>query len=323
MQKTNKTFIDLYAGVGGFRLALEESNLKCVYTSDFDLNCKKTYQNNFGGDNFFGDVTISENQDKIPQDFDVLCGGLPCQPFSISGKQLGFKDIRGTEFYNIVNIVNNRRPKVLFLENVKNLVSHDKGKTMKTMLDVLDSLDYKVFYKVLNTATHANIPQNRERIFLICFDRKVYGDNIQFNFPTEIPLTVKLQDILEKEVDKKYFYTKEKNSFYPLLEEAMKSKDTAYQWRRKYVRENKNNLCPTLTANMGTGGHNVPLILTDDGIRKLTPRECFRLQGFPDSYKLGNLADSHLYKQAGNSVTVPLIKRIIEKIIETISDGNR
>lgn len=319
MGKTHNTFIDLYAGVGGFRLALEDLKFKCIYTSDFDLNCKKTYQNNFGVDNFFGDVGLSENQDKIPQDFDILCGGIPCQPFSISGKQLGFKDIRGTEFYNIVNIVNSRRPNVLFLENVKNLVSHDKGKTMETMLAVLNSLDYQVFYKVLNTATHANIPQNRERIFIICFDREVYGDNIHFNFPTEIPLTVSLQDILEKEVDKKYFYTKEKNSFYPLLEEAMKSKDTAYQWRRTYVRENKNNLCPTLTANMGTGGHNVPLVLTDSGIRKLTPRECFRLQGFPDSFKIDGLADSHLYKQAGNSVTVPLIKRIIESMNETIS----
>lgn len=166
--------------------------------------------------------------------------------------------------------------------------------------------------------THANIPQNRERIFIVAFDPKQVGNWKDFTFPEKIELTKIIHDILEKgKQEAKYYYSKE-HKYYPKLEKTMISKDTIYQWRRVYVRENKNNVCPTLTANMGTGGHNVPLIKNDFGIRKLTPRECFSFQGYPQNYVLPNLANSKLYMQAGNSVTTTLIERIANKIIEVL-----
>ena len=196
-------------------------------------------------------------------------------------------------------IINKHRPKVVFLENVKNLVSHDKGKTFKTIIEILEKkLGYKVYSSILNSMTHANIPQNRERIFIVAFDPKQVENHKNFNFPKKIKLTKSIHDILEKgKQEEKYYYSKE-HKYYPELKKTMTSKDTVYQWRRVYVRENKSNVCPTLTANMGTGGHNVPLIKDNFGIRKLTPKECFSFQGYPQNYILPNLANSKLYMQA-------------------------
>ena len=204
-------------------------------------------------------------------------------------------------------------------ENVKNLVSHDKGKTFKTIVEVLEKkLNYKVYSSVLNSMTHANIPQNRERIFIVAFDPEQVEDHDQFKFPESIRLTKNIHDILEKgKQEDKYYYPKD-HKYYPELKKTMISKDTVYQWRRVYVRENKSNVCPTLTANMGTGGHNVPLIKDDYGIRKLTPRECFSFQGYPKSYVLPNIANSKLYMQAGNSVTTTLIERISSEILNVL-----
>lgn len=202
---------------------------------------------------------------------------------------------------------------------MKNLVSHDKGRTFKIILDILENkLNYQVFYQVMNTAEYADIPQNRERIFIVAFDKEQNLDFYKFTFPTKIPLTKTIHDILEKEKqDDKFYYHNSK--YIDQLEKEIVSQDTVYQWRRVYVRENKNNLCPTLTANMGTGGHNVPLIRDDYGIRKLTPKECFAFQGYDmSSFRIPDIAISKLYMQAGNSVTMPLVKRISEKIIEVI-----
>ncbi len=311
-------FIDLFAGVGGFRLALQQLKGKCVFSSELDDNAKKTYLSNYG-EIPFGDITKESTKSYIPDDFDILCGGFPCQAFSIAGNQKGFSDIRGTLFFDLEQIIHKKRPKVIFLENVKNLQSHDSGKTFKLMIDILENkLKYKVFYKVLNSMTHANIPQNRERIFIVAFDPKRVKNFINFEFPDEIPLTMKIHDILENKKQNDVYYYSKDHSYYPELEKVMKSKDTIYQWRRVYVRENKSNVCPTLTANMGTGGHNVPLILDNYGIRKLTPRECFYFQGYPKEFVLPNLANSKLYMQAGNSVTMPLIRRIGEKIFNIL-----
>ena len=172
--------------------------------------------------------------------------------------------------------------------------------------------------KVMNAMDYGNIPQNRERIYIVAFRQDIAPS--EFCFPEPIPLTTSLYDIIDfhTKMDEKYYYTPERCSFYPTLEKEMKNKDSIYQWRRKHVRENKSGVCPTLTANMGTGGHNVPLILTDNGIRKLTPRETFNLQGFPKSFKLPkNMSDARLYKCAGNSVVVPVIKRIAENIYKS------
>ncbi len=312
-------FIDLFAGIGGFRIAMQELGGKCIFTSEWDEQAKKTYEANFG-EVPFGDITKEETKRFIPDGFDVLCAGFPCQAFSIAGKRGGFADTRGTLFFDIEKIIEKHKPKVVFLENVKNLVSHDNGKTFKTITEILDlKLGYKVFYEVLNSATHANIPQNRERIFIVAFDPTQVENYSRFEFPKPIILTKTIHDCLEKGKQADIYYYPRNHPYYSELEKTMVSKDTVYQWRRVYTRENKSNLCPTLTANMGTGGHNVPLIKDDFGIRKLTPKECFAFQGYPiEKYILPPIANSKLYMQAGNSVTTTLIERIAKTIIELL-----
>jgi DNA (cytosine-5)-methyltransferase 1 len=196
---------------------------------------------------------------------------------------------------------------VIFLENVKNLQNHDEGKTFKTILKELESRNYHITYKVLNSSEYANIPQNRERIYIVGFqDKQVYNN---FKFPEPVKLTKTIKHLLDDMVDEKFYYTRSK--YYTQLKKEMKNSDTIYQWRRTYVRENKSKLCPTLTANMGTGGHNVPLVIDKKDIRKLTPRECARFQGYDDSFVLSDeLSNSALYKQIGNSVTVPVIEAL-------------
>lgn len=311
-------FIDLFAGIGGFRLACQSIGGKCVFSSEWDLNAQKTYYTNFG-DIPYGDITLPETKAAIPNDFDLLCGGFPCQAFSVAGYRKGFEDTRGTLFFDVAEIIKEKRPKAIFLENVKNLYTHDKGNTFSIIKQTLEDLGYHVFHNVMSPSEYANIPQNRERIFIICFNKELIPNYKDFQFPEKEQLTSCIHDCIEKDVnEKRYMYT-ENMSHYNELVEAITSKDTIYQWRRKYVRENKSELCPTLTANMGTGGHNVPLILSEYGIRKLTPRECLNFQGFPSNYKFPDIAISACYKQAGNSVTVPLITKVckmIWKIIE-------
>lgn len=312
------TFIDLFAGVGGFRLALENLGGKCLFSSEWDKNAQVTYNENFG-DIPYGDITLDETKKNIPEKFDILCAGFPCQAFSIAGLRQGFKDSRGTLFFDIEQIIEKHRPKVIFLENVKNLLSHDKGNTFKTINNILhDKLGYEVKYEVLNTMTHANIPQNRERIFIVAFDPKCVSDYSKFSFPSKIPLDTSIHALLDNKKQEESFYYPSTHIYYKQLDEAISNMNTLYQWRRVYVRENKNNVCPTLTANMGTGGHNVPILRDQFGIRKLTPRECFAFQGYPATFKLPNIANSHLYKQAGNTVTTPLVERVAKEILKVM-----
>lgn len=311
-------FIDLFAGVGGFRLALQNLGAECVYSSEWNDGAKRTYLANYG-EVPFGDITSNSTKGHIPANFDLLCGGFPCQAFSIAGYGKGFSDTRGTLFFDIEQIVAKHKPKVVFLENVKNLLGHDQGKTFKVILEILEGkLGYKVFFKVLNSMTHANIPQNRERIFIVGFDPGQVPNADNFEFPGEVELTRTIHDVIDSSRQKDEFYYQKSHSYYPTLDSAMTSKNTIYQWRRVYVRENKSKVCPTLTANMGSGGHNVPLIRDNYGIRKLTPRECFGFQGYPENFALPPLSNSKLYMQAGNSVTVPLIERIAKQILDIL-----
>lgn len=291
---------------------------KCVFSSEWDENAQKTYRANFG-ETPFGDISLKETQNYIPKDFDVLCAGFPCQPFSIAGHQKGFSDTRGTLFFDIEQIVEKHKPKVVFLENVKNFVSHDKGRTFQVIKEILEKkLGYKIFTQVINSMTHANIPQNRERIFIVAFDPKQVKNYTAFKFPRSIKLNKTIKDILKDgEQDSSLFYPKE-HPYFSELNKEMKSTETVYQWRRTYVRENKNNVCPTLTANMGTGGHNVPLIRDNGNIRKLSPAECFRFQGYPKEFILPKISKAQLYKQAGNSVTLPLVERISKEILKVL-----
>lgn len=311
------TFIDLFAGIGGFRIAMQNIGGKCVFSSEWDKDAQKTYFTNFG-EVPFGDITKQSIKDCIPQKFDVLCAGFPCQAFSIAGHRKGFEDTRGTLFFDVAQILKDRRPRAFFLENVKNLKSHDSGNTYQVIENTLKELGYVVYSNVLNSMTHANVPQNRERLFIIGFDPERVPNHAMFKFPESIALEKTIHDCINiEEKDEKLFYKKE-HPYYPMLADGMVNPNTIYQWRRKYVRENQSNVCPTLTANMGEGGHNVPLIITPYGYRKLTPKECLNFQGYPEEYAFPDIAQSKKYKQVGNSVTVPLIQRVAQKMYEIL-----
>lgn len=314
-----------FAGVGGIDLGFEKTEyFDIVYANEIDPYPVQTYEANFDLKVDVRDINYVKASE-IP-DFDIMVGGFPCQAFSLAGYRQGFDDEkgRGTLFFEMVRILKEKKaagklPRVVFFENVKNLVSHDNGNTFQTITEHLDHLGYKVQAMVMNACEYGNVPQNRERIYIVGFANK--EDYNKFHFPLPTPPKKPLKDFVDfkNKVDSKYYYT-EKCSFYEKLVTDMTNPDTIYQWRRVYVRENKSNQCPTLTANMGTGGHNVPLILTPHGIRKLTPRECFNLQGFPNTFKLPALSNGRLYKQAGNSVVVPVIERIateIKRVLES------
>ncbi len=311
-------FIDLFAGIGGFRIAMQNLKGKCVYSSEWDAQAQKTYLANYG-EMPFGDITKESTKLFIPDGFDVLCAGFPCQAFSIAGYQKGFEDTRGTLFFDVAEIIKRKRPKAVFLENVKNLYTHDGGKTFATIKNTLENLGYFVFHKVMNAMEYANIPQNRERIFIVCFDKKQVHNYEDFSFPEKEPLKKSIHDCIDSDNNEQKLFYGDKMGHISEIREGVISKDTIYQWRRQYVRENKSNVCPTLTANMGTGGHNVPIILTDNGIRKLSPRECLNFQGYPQEFKFpSTIADSAKYKQAGNSVVVPLIQKVCKQIVSVI-----
>jgi DNA (cytosine-5)-methyltransferase 1 len=318
-KKAYKT-LDLFAGIGGVRMGFERVGFETVFGNDFDAHCKVTYDANFKDVPLkVADIADLKSSD-LPS-FDILLGGFPCQPFSIAGYRKGFLDTgRGDLFFEIIRILRDKKPQAVFLENVKNLKSHDGGRTFGIISATLEELGYHVKMQVLNSMNYGNVPQNRERVYIVGFKSKKHFD--AFEFPEEVPLTKSILGLLEDKVDKKYYYND--SSLYPILKEAMKSKGVVYQWRRKYVRENKSGVCPTLTANMGMGGHNVPLVKDSKGIRKLTPRECARIQGFPDTYRLPKeLADTRLYKQFGNSVTVTVIERVAKQIRKALeSNGN-
>ncbi|OQY40309.1 MAG: DNA (cytosine-5-)-methyltransferase [Candidatus Cloacimonetes bacterium 4572_65] len=346
----------LFAGIGGICQAFESTGFRLDWANEIDKNACKTYRANFDHTLYEDDIcnlTLKPNIKKLPR-VDVLTSGFPCQAFSIAGYQKGFDDPRGNLFFEVAKIIEETQPKVVLLENVKNLVSHNKGDTFKTIRDIItDKLGYSFVPFILNSKLYGNIPQTRERIYIVCFRGEAGVDNLQGEFPfythtledkyrelvnsrnvsstsctanfvipKPIPLTKTINDLLDKDIQEELFYYRDSQKYYEILNKEITSRDTIYQWRRTYVRENKSNVCPTLTANMGTGGHNVPIIRDDFGIRKLTPRECSRFQGFKEEYLLEGLAKSHLYKQIGNSVTIPVIERIAQEIKRVLTLKN-
>ena len=317
------TCASFFAGVGGIDLGFEQTEkFKILYANEFDRYPVMTYNENFGIKADCKDI-----RDVNPSDFpdvDVIMGGFPCQAFSIAGKREGFDDEkgRGTLFFEMLRLIKSKRPKAVFFENVKNLVSHDNGNTFKVIMKSLKDAGYYCDSLVMNAMDYGNIPQNRERIYIVGFRNK---DHLKkFRFPDPIILTTPLSDIIDfsNKVDDKYYYTPGKyaNNLYEKLDAAMDDSEAVYQWRRKYVRKNKSGVIPTLTANQGEGGHNVCLIRTKYGIRKMTPAECFYAQGFPKTFTLPEIADSRLYKQAGNSVCVSVIRRIAEQMALAMED---
>jgi len=303
--------IDLFAGTGAFTHAFQGTGkVQCVFANDMVESSKKIYDENYDHKLTLKDLNEVKVEDIPPHD--ILTGGFPCQPFSLAGRQEGFQDPRSNVFWKILQIIDHHNPRCVVLENVKNLVTHDDGNTFKTIKDSLEGRGYHIRFKVLNTAQITGIPQHRERIYLVCLKSKEAFDKFSLDFPTIAKGPV--NSCFSEAVADKYYYTNA-SSTWGLVSENVTKKNTIYQYRRVYVRENKSNECPTLTANMGGGGHNVPLIKDDKGIRKLTPRECFNFQGFPQTYKLPALADSNLYKLAGNAVSVPVVKLIAERLM--------
>ncbi len=305
----------LFAGIGGVELGFKKAGFEISWANEIDKNACITYRHNHKHTLFEKD--LKDLQTSEVEKVDILTAGFPCQAFSIAGHQKGFRDDRGNVFFEILRFVDDLNPKVIFLENVKNLVGHDKGKTFKRITYELEERGYTLKYEVLNSCEYGNVPQNRERIYILAFKDKKIAE--KFNFPKPKKLNKKVTDFIDSETEEKYYYTNSR--YYKQLKDEMKHKDTLYQWRRVYVRENKSKLCPTLTANMGTGGHNVPLVIDDKDIRKLTPRECARFQGYPETFSFPEkLANSSLYKQIGNSVTVPVIEAIARELKKAIDE---
>jgi DNA (cytosine-5)-methyltransferase 1 len=310
--KTQKqyTVASLFAGIGGVDLAFKNAGFEISWANEIDKKACETYTKNFNHNIICDDIKnlVTDNIQPV----DIITAGFPCQAFSIAGYQKGFEDDRGSIFFDLMQIVQQIKPRVLFLENVKNLASHKNGATFEHILNLLKKQKYHIKYQILNTCDYSELPQNRERVYIVCFKNK--QDCNEFCFPEKISFRKSIKDMLQFDISNEYYYTNTR--YYEQLKQEITNKETCYQWRRHYVRENKNNLCPTLTANMGTGGHNVPLILDNKGIRKLTPRECARLQGFPDEFIFPEfLPKSALYKQIGNSVSVPVIEAIARNIL--------
>ena len=304
--------IDLFAGTGAFTHAFEKMGVECVFANDMVEWSKTIYDANFKHKltlKNLNDIKVEE----IPA-HDILTGGFPCQPFSIAGKQEGFKDERSNVFWKILEIVDYHKPKCIVLENVKNLLTHDNKNTFKTIHSNLSDRGYSIEYKVLDTSEITGIPQHRERIYIVCIKHNLKVFNLNFEKKEKKLIT----ELLDTTIPEKYYYI-DKSSTWPLVSRDVIKKNTIYQYRRVYVRENKSNECPTLTANMGSGGHNVPLVLDDSGVRKLTPRECFRFQGFPETYLFPKMSDSNLYKLAGNAVSLPVVELISQRLVPLLS----
>lgn len=366
------TVASLFAGIGGickgFMLASQKDGSYDVkWANEIDEYACETYRNNYNHTLLEGDINCildpnksdkKEYYEKLKNEIiklgpiDVLNGGFPCQAFSIAGEQKGFEDERGNLFLAILGVVklldeHYKKPRILFLENVKNLQAHDSGRTYKIIKSEIEKLGYIVKEKVLNTMHYSKLPQNRERIYIICFrdkeDAKKFtmfdDDNIlnwKYNFTKEDRIEQIKEVINYGKVPEKYYYTKEKYPHYFNEDGINLTKEITemyqfYQCRRgMYVRKNMSDVCPTLTANMGTGGHNVPLILVEDGIRKLTPAETLRLQGFqaergfvmPKEFKGRVYPDSSLYKQAGNAVSIPVIELLANEVLKVLIEND-
>ncbi|MEQ7314372.1 MULTISPECIES: DNA cytosine methyltransferase [Enterococcus] len=320
-----RTIAAFFSGVGGIELGFTNTGkFRVLYANEYDSNAIITYRENHPETHLDErDIhEVTKDMSVVPE-ANLVIGGFPCQAFSIAGYRKGFEDERGDLFFELLKIINEKKPEAIFVENVKNMVTHDHGNTFKVIREALVMSNYFIKWKVLNGKDYGNVPQNRERIYIVGFKSKEAYES--FSFPEKIRLTNKLDSVIDfnLDADERYYYDETKTPFWDKLYPNITSQDTVYQWRRQYVRENKSGVVPTLTANMGTGGHNVPLILTNDGrIRKLTPKETFNVQGFPANFKLPNISNGQLYKQAGNSVVVPVIQRIAEKIDEALEKSD-
>ncbi|HPM47573.1 MAG TPA: DNA cytosine methyltransferase [bacterium] len=321
------TFIDLFAGIGGFRIAMQEVGGKCVYSSEWDQQARLTYEANFG-ETPYGDITKKETKGFIPDGFDVLCAGFPCQAFSIAGRRGGFDDTRGTLFFDVAEIIKKKQPKAIFLENVKGLRNHDKGKTLETILNVLrNDLNYFVPDPQIINAKDFGVPQNRERIFIVGF-RKDIGVK-DFKYPKPLKKEVAFSQVKEKDpVPTKYYISTQYLKTLKNHKSRHESKGNGFGF--EIIPDDgianaivvggmgrERNLVVDKRITDFTPTTHIKGEVNKEGIRKMTPREWARLQGYPDSFKIV-VADAPAYKQFGNSVAVPAIKATGKNIINLI-----
>lgn len=312
--KRQLTFIDLFAGIGGFRIAFESNGCTCVFSSEIDQWACETYKENFNVCPE-GDITKISSE-KIP-DFDILCAGFPCQPFSIGGKRLGFEDTRGTLFFEVARIIKEKKPKAFLLENVKGLVNHDGGRTVSIIEDNLKNLGYTIKSRVLN-AREYGIPQNRERWYCIGFDNSIINDPNNISFPKKCNLEYNLEDIIKDKVDSSYLISDicraNIQKFIKLNNIVISPYTLASEIRPSRCQFTKDTYAACLTAKMGTGGNNIPVVVSQN--RKLTEGECLRIMGYPENYKIKK--GYHSYKQIGNSIVVPLVTKLAKEIVSKL-----
>lgn len=314
------TFIDLFAGMGGFRLAMQAQGGKCVFSSEWNPFAQKTYLANFG-EMPFGDITKDEVKKYIPGHFDVLCAGFPCQPFSIAGvskkkslgRETGFKDkTQGTLFFDVADIIETHRPKAFFLENVKNLLSHDKGNTFKIIKSTVEELGYSVHYLVMDGKNY--VPQHRERIMIVGFDKRVFHGEEAFSFPPPPEPHHRIADILEPQPNPKYTLSDKLWNYLQQYAEKHKAKGNGFGYGLTDI----NGVSRTLSARYYKDGSEILIPQENMNPRKLTPRECARLMGYPDTYIINRVSDAQAYRQCGNSVVVPLITAVSEQLVKVL-----
>lgn len=314
----------LFAGIGGICIGFHEAGFDIRWANEYDHNACETYRYNLSEidsnvELFEGDVMkFTPPKETI----DVLAGGFPCQPFSVAGYMLGKEDPRGEMFFEMMKIAEKcNYPRAIFMENVSNLKTIHEHSFYDEMIKTLHDSGYPyVWDQIMNTKDYCNIPQYRSRIYFVAFKNEAdYKEFIKKSFK-KVDKQPVINDFIDrhKKAPESSYYGHHNAKHFDLFEKEIVKTDTTYQYRRVRIRENKNKLCPTLTASMGVGGHNVPIIRDDYGIRKLTPEECLRLQGFPDDYCfMADMGNMHKYKQIGNSVTVPIVKMIADRISES------
>lgn len=330
LTQKNYTVASLFAGIGGFCLAFKNVGFNILWANEKDSFAIQTYKHNFPAVSLYEQsiTDLSVLRDQLEM-VDVLTAGFPCQPFSVAGYQNGFNDPRGKLFFDIIRILREfgkNRPKILLLENVKNLLTHDSGKTFSRVMAEIQSVGYWFKRKnvaVLNTFTHTKIPQNRERLYMAALSSEYFAYN-DFLFPEKTEDKIFYRDLLDlnSQADPEYYF-EPGTQYWNLFNEEVNKNDpnSVYQLRRFYVRELKNYLVPTLTANMGEGGHNKPVIKDAWGIRNLTPRECLRLQGF-DENKFSfpeSMSKTQQYRQIGNTVTVVLVESLAKECLAKLN----
>ncbi len=334
----------LFAGIGGICQGFKNTN-RChvVWSNELDKNACITYKENHKNTLLVEDDVKNLSKNNL-ENIDILTAGFPCQPFSQAGHGKGFEDERGKLFFEVARLIDELQPKAYFLENVRTLSTHNKGKTFKIIREEISKLGYSFIPFILNASEYTDIPQGRERIYIVgfknegnyYFDKPIKENFLnkndiencqkskQFQIPKKRKNRLKnIKEFLEPDtVLENDIYNKLDNKIHQRVIESVKKETTVYQYRRYYVRENKSNVCPTLTANMGGGGHNIPIVLDGKYPRRLTPKECFNLQGFPKNFKLPkNLARGQLYKQAGNSVVVPMVELIAKEIVRVLDEN--